>query len=246
MRLTTCCSGRSTPSPALTKAGQIAALYLMKVTYYLEVLSSWCHWVEPVWSELKNRYAQKVQFEWRIALMNAEDFPVSREQCDWFYRRSGGTVMRSSVMLNSGWMTEGVSDYSGASLVAEAGKDFGILDDRLRLALAHAALCEGKKVGDLAVAASVGAKASGIAVKRLRTRASSAAVRARVEASTADFMSHRISQRPAFVIENAIGDKAVFSGLVALNPLAATIDAMLDDAAAYAAHAAHYGNPPKA
>ena len=28
----------------------------MKVTYYVEVLSSWCHWVEPVWAELKQRY----------------------------------------------------------------------------------------------------------------------------------------------------------------------------------------------
>jgi hypothetical protein len=70
-------------------------------------------------------------------------------------------------------------------------------------------------------------------------------VRARVDASTADFHSHRITQRPAFVLTDAIGDKAVFSGLVRIEPLAATIDAMLSDTAAYAAHAAHHGNPPK-
>ena len=50
----------------------------MKVTYYLEVLSSWCHWVEPVWARLKSEYAGRVEFEWRIALMNNGDFPVSR------------------------------------------------------------------------------------------------------------------------------------------------------------------------
>ena len=73
-----------------------------------------------------------------------------------------------------------------------------------------------------------------------------AAVRARVEGSTAEFLAHQIAQRPAFVLTSAIGDKAVFSGLVRLEPLAATIDAMLTDAAAYAAHAAHYGKPPPA
>ncbi len=52
----------------------------MKVTYYLEVLSSWCHWVQPVWTELKARYAGRAEFEWKIALMNPGDFPVSQAQ----------------------------------------------------------------------------------------------------------------------------------------------------------------------
>jgi hypothetical protein len=69
-------------------------------------------------------------------------------------------------------------------------------------------------------------------------------VKARVEASTREFSSHQISQRPAFVLTDAIGDKAVFSGLVRLEPLAATIDAMLADTAAYAVHKAHHGGPP--
>jgi predicted DsbA family dithiol-disulfide isomerase len=218
----------------------------MKVTYYLEILSSWCHWVEPVWADLKARYSGRVEFQWRIALMRPEDYPVSRAQTDWFYRRSGGTVMHSSTMLHSGWVEEereGV--YLGPNLVAEAGRDFGILDDTIRLAISDAALVKGKKVGDIAVSAAVASKASGIAAKRLRARAESAAVRARVEASTAEFFSHRISQRPAFILEDAIGDKAVFSGLVRIEPLAATIDAMLHDTAAYAAHAAHFGTPPK-
>jgi hypothetical protein len=57
-------------------------------------------------------------------------------------------------------------------------------------------------------------------------------------------LSHQINQRPAFVLTDAIGDKAVFSGLVQLEPLTATLDAMLADTAAYAAHKAHHGPPP--
>jgi len=217
----------------------------MKVTYYLEVVSSWCHWVEPVWSELKTRYAGRAEFEWKIALMDPGDFPVSRTQCEWFYRRSGGSVMNSPYMLNSGWYeAERQGNYSAPNLVAEAGKDFGVTDDRIRLAIAQAAVRDGKKVGDLGVAIGIAAKAGKVEAKKLRKAAESVAVRTRVEASTAEFLSHQISQRPAFILTDAIGDKAVFSGLVRLEPLVATIDAMLADTAAYASHRAHHGAPP--
>lgn len=221
----------------------------MKITYYLEVLSSWCTWVEPTWAELKTRYAGRAEFEWRIALMNPADFPKSREQCDWFYRRSGGTVMRSPFMLNSGWFEASrEGHYEAPSLVAEAARDFGFSSDEIRLALAHAGVREGRKVGDLAVAVEVAVQAGGgrLAADTLSAAAASAAVRARVDASTQEFLSHQINQRPAFVLTDAIGDKAVFSGLVRFEPLAATIDAMLNDTAAYAAHKAHHGGPPAA
>lgn len=218
----------------------------MKVTYYVEVLSSWCHWVEPVWAELKRRYAGRVEFEWRIALMRPEDFPVSQAQCDWFYRRSGGTVMQSAYALNSGWFeAERKGRYEAPNLVAEAAKDFGFTGDEIRLAIAHAAVREGQKVGDMAMAVKVAAKAGKIEPKKLRAAAESNLVKDRVATSTADFLALQISQRPAFVLTDAIGDKAVFSGLVRLEPLVATIDAMLADTAAYAAHKAHHGEPPK-
>ncbi|MDB6167873.1 MAG: DSBA-like thioredoxin domain protein [Verrucomicrobia bacterium] len=218
----------------------------MKITYYLEVLSSWCAWCEPTWDALKERYGTRVEFEWRIALMKPEDFPVSREQCDWFYRRSGGTMMHSPEMLNSGWFEAARAGiYHAPNLVTEAGRDFGFEGDDIRRALSYAALREGKKVGDMATAAAVGAKAGKIDAKKLRAAAESKAVKARVEASTREFFAHQISQRPAFVLTDKIGDKAVFSGLVRAEPLIATIDAMLSDTAAYASHAIHHGDAPK-
>jgi predicted DsbA family dithiol-disulfide isomerase len=221
----------------------------MHVTYYVEILSSWCNWVEPVWAGLKQRYAGRATFDWRIALMNPESFPRSREQCDWFYRRSGGTVMHSPIMLNSGWLEpERNGHYEAPNLVAEAARDFGFEGDEIRLALARAGVGEGRKVGDLATAVAVAVETGGrrLNAKKLRAAAESKAVRDRVAASTQAFLAHQINQRPAFVLTDAIGDKAVFSGLVRLEPLAATIEAMLADTAAYAAHAAHHGKPPAA
>ncbi len=231
---------------ALTRHGLDADFRPMRITYYLEVLSSWCTWVDPVWAQLKERYAGRAEFEWKIALMNPDDFPVSREQCDWFYRRSGGTVMRSPFMLHSGWFEpERKGNYEAPNLVAEAGKDFGFVGDEIRLALAHAALRDGEKIGDLTTAVSVAARAGQLDAAKLRARAESPEVRARVDASTKEFFAHQINQRPSFILTDAIGDKAVFSGLVRLEPLVATIDAMLSDSAAYAAHATHFGPPPK-
>jgi len=230
----------------------------MKITYYLEVLSSWCHWVEPVWAELKTRYAGRVEFNWRIALMRPEDFSVSQGQCDWFYRRSGGTVMGSTYLLNSGWLEpERKGHYEAPNLVAEAARDFGYTGDEIRLALSHAALREGQKIGDLATAVKVAVKAANrlrqgspaarqeIEAKKLRAAAESNLVKDRVATSTADFFALQINQRPSFVLTDAIGDKAVFSGVVRLEPLVATLDAMLADTAAYASHQAHHGGPPK-
>jgi len=225
----------------------------MKVTYYLEVISSWCYWAEPTWAELKRRYEGRVEFEWKIASMRPADYPGSREQCDWFYRRSG-MMMGSPFMLNSGWLEpwrDGL--FPAASYVAEAGKDFGITGDELRLALAHAADREGIKVASMDPAIKVAVKAAEagalgatkLDAKKLRARAESAEVAKRIAASTAEFFAHQIDQRPAFILTDGIGDKVVFSGVVRIEPLAATIDAMLADTAAYAAHKAHYGPPPK-
>jgi predicted DsbA family dithiol-disulfide isomerase len=216
----------------------------VKITYYLEVISSWCHWAEPTWAELKARYAGRAQFDWKVALMRPEDFPVSPAQTEWFYRRSG-TIVQSPYMLNAGWFEPKGGALANPNLVAEAAKDLGVTGDEVRLALSHAALREGRRVGEMAVAVAIAAKAGGLSPKKLRARAESAAVRARVDASTAEFHSHRVTQRPTFILESAIGDKAVLSGIVRAAPLFAAADALLADAAAYATHAAHFGGPPQ-
>lgn len=215
----------------------------VKVTLYLEVVSSWCHWVEPTWARLRATYSDRVSFDWKIALMDASGMPVSASQCEWFYRRSG-TLMQSSYMLNSGWYEAGLSEYLAPNLVPEAAKDFGVTDDRARIAIAEAALRKGAKVARWEVSAAIAAEACGLDPVKLLALAQSPEIEARARKTTAEFYALSINQRPAFLLENAIGDRAVFSGVVAYEPLAATIDAMLNDAAGYASFAAHFGGPP--
>jgi predicted DsbA family dithiol-disulfide isomerase len=169
--------------------------------------------------------------------------PTSREQEQWFYRRSG-MMMHSAFMLNTDWYDPSLPEWLVPNCVAEAAKDFGFIDDRVRLALARAALREGKNIAGWDVAAEIGAEAAAIESGKLLERAKLPAIEKRVRASTAEFRALQITQRPAFVIDTEIGDRAIFSGVVRLEPLAATLDSMLDDAAAYAAHKAHFGDPP--
>jgi predicted DsbA family dithiol-disulfide isomerase len=216
----------------------------INVTYFVEVTSSWCYWAEPAWAELKECYAgQPVDFDWKLALLGPSGIPASREQAEWFYRRSG-TMVRSPFMLNSGWFEPGLKEYLAPNLVAEAAKDFGVTDDRVRLAIADAALYEGKRVGQWKISAGIAAKAAKLNAKKLLARAQSSAIEKRARAATAEFHALKATQRPAFFIQSNIGDRAVFSGIAKAAPLIATIDVMLNDAAGYATHAAHFGPPP--
>jgi predicted DsbA family dithiol-disulfide isomerase len=216
---------------------------MLKVTYYLEVISSWCYWAEPAWAELKRRYNGKVDFGWKIALMPPEAYPTSKNQCDWFYRRSG-SLMRSSFMLNSGWFEPEIKQYLVPNYIAEAARDLGVVDDRVRLAIATAGVREGKKVGRWEVAGPIAAQAAGLDEGKLLARAKSPEIAAKAQASTVEFNALQVNQRPTFLIESSIGDRAVFSGIARAEPLAAAIDALISDEAGYESWKVHFGGPP--
>lgn len=207
-------------------------------------MSSWCFWSQPTWAELKHRYADRVQFDWKIALMDPEGLPKSRKQEEWYYRRSG-LMNRSPFMLRTDSYEPVLPEYLPANLVAEAARDLGVKDDTVRLALSRAILREGSKaIREIQVAAEVGAQASGLNPAQLAERARSPEIEKRIRETTAEWQGLKVSQRPTFLLDTEIGDRAIFSGVIKLEPIAATLDSMIDDAAAYAAHAAHFGAPP--
>ena len=216
----------------------------MKLTVYLDVVSSWCFWAEPMWAELKQRYADRLDFVWKIALMDATGFPKSVAQAEWFYRRSG-MLMRSPFMLKPGWFAPNLQECLAPNLIAEAARALGITDDRVRLALTDATVRDGIQTGEWEAAAEIGAKAAGLDRRTLLERARAPEIEGRVRATTAEFHALQVTQRPTFVLDSEIGDRAVFSGFAQIAPLAATIDAMLDDLVAYDAHAAHFGSAPE-
>ena len=92
----------------------------MKITYYLDVTSSWCFWAEPAWAELRTKFAGRVEFAWKIALLDAAALPPTLDALEWFYRRSA-KITRAAATLNPGWYEQGTLEYLVPNLVAEAG-----------------------------------------------------------------------------------------------------------------------------
>jgi predicted DsbA family dithiol-disulfide isomerase len=215
----------------------------LTITNYLDVISSWCYWATPAWEKLRASYGERVDFRWKIALMDKSGLPPTREHTEWYYRRSG-MLMRSPFKLDASWIELGRAEYLEPNCVAEAARDLGVEDDRAWLALSHAELGEGKKISVWEIAAQIAADATGLDRAQLLERAKSPEIEKRLRQSTAEFHALQVTQRPTFVIDSPIGDRAVFSGFAKAAPIAATLDAMLDDIVGYQAYAAHFGEPP--
>jgi predicted DsbA family dithiol-disulfide isomerase len=213
------------------------------MTNYLDVISSWCFWAVPAWRKLQERYGERVDFRWKIALMDKSGLPPTREAMDWYYRRSG-MLMRSPVRLRSDWPEFDREEYPEPNCVAEAAREFGVEDDRVWLALSRAELLDGKKISEWQVAAEIAAQAAGLDQTKLLERAKSPEIEARIRLTTQEFHDLQVTQRPTFVIDSPIGDRAIFSGFARFAPLSATLDAMIEDLVGYEAHAAHFGEPP--
>ncbi|MEP7248678.1 MAG: DsbA family protein [Spartobacteria bacterium] len=215
----------------------------LTITNYLDVISSWCHWAIPAWQEVREQYRDRVDFRWKIALMDQAGLPPTRAHTEWFYRRSG-MLMRSPVQLSAAWVEEGATEYVTPNCIAEAARDLGVEDDRAWIALSTAELREGKKINDWHLAAQIVVAATGLDEKQLLERAKAPEIEARIRQSTAEFHALQVTQRPTFVIDTPIGDRAVFSGFAKAAPLRTTLDAMLDDLVGYEAYAAQFGAPP--
>jgi predicted DsbA family dithiol-disulfide isomerase len=213
------------------------------VTYFIDLISSWCTWCEPAWASVKAEFADRADFDWKIALMDVSGLPTSHEQMEWFYRRSG-IITRSDRMLNSGWFVSGQTEYVAPNAVAWAARSHGITDDRARLLLAEAGLRNGEKIGDYTVCAKLVAKQFNLDAAQLEATARSTETQEALRIQTAEFHKRGATQRPSFVLQSRIGDYVLISGLISPEPLRASIRAMLDDVTAYDSYAAHHGSGP--
>ena len=91
---------------------------------------------------------------------------------------------------------------------------------------------------------AIASTATDLNPENLRKSAQSPEVEAIARKTTQEFHSLGVSQRPTFLIENDIGDRAVLSGTWTAAPLIGVIDSQLSDRAAYKSWAVHMGNPP--
>jgi len=212
------------------------------IEYFIDTCSSWVYLARETITRLRMAYGDRAAFTWRIALLEKSSaLGYTPDTMDWYYRRSHSIA---GEKLDPHWIVDGTTGSLEANLVVEAARELGIDDDRAWLAVAQAAMGAGRQVASFVGAADTVAQACGIDADRLVDLAQSAVIRDRIEASTKRFHDLGLSQRPAFVVRNAIDDEVRFSGLIAYEPIALTIETMLGDAAGYLAFARANGVGP--
>jgi predicted DsbA family dithiol-disulfide isomerase len=213
----------------------------LQLTYYVDVLSSWCFVAERALTALREQHGDRLAYEWRIAfLFNGGPMGYSPELAAWQYRRLEAV---SGVTLNPAWRESSADTTWWANLATEAARGLGVTDDRVRVAMARAAMVDGEHVGRREVALSVAARASGLAADELAREMELARTLERMWTSTNELRGMRLDVQPVFVFRNSIGDAAVLSGLFRPETLMGCASEMLAAVDSYAAYGAANAEP---
>lgn len=216
----------------------------LQLRYYVDVLSSWCFVAERALATLRERHGDRLAYEWRIAfLFNGGAMGYSPRLAAWQYRRNEAV---SGVKLNPAWRESAGDTTWWANLATEAARGLGATDDRVRLAMARAAMIDGEHVGRREVAISVAARASGLAEGELDEEMQRPRTLERMWASTNELRGMRLDVQPVFVLRNSIGDAAVLSGLFRPETLTTCASEMLAAVDGYAAYGAANAEPLEA
>ena len=199
------------------------------LTYFLDVLSSWCLIAEDALARVRQEFRDRIVYEWRIGALR-DRLNYTPEQLGWYYQRTHSVT---GTLLNNAWL-EGIEDGpKWADLAAEGARSLGCVDDRVRLALARAAMIDGKHIGRREVAVETAAQAGAIAAADLERAMDDPQTAARIRASSDELASYRAEMRPTFVVRNPINDVAVLSGCWRYELLAQAVRASLADIDAY-------------
>jgi predicted DsbA family dithiol-disulfide isomerase len=217
------------------------AMGKLKLIYYLDVLSSWSFAVEEPLGRLRETLGDRLDYEWRLAyLFGGGPMGYGKELNDWYYARNK-TI--TGITLNSAWRESAEDTTWWADLAAQAARELGFTDDRVRLALSRAAMVDGRHLGLRDVAIEVAAQAAGLPAKDIARAMDDPTTADHLRETTGQFAKLRVAVQPAFVMQNDIADMAVLSGLVRYETLWSCADEMLDASRKYAEYGARHPQP---
>lgn len=193
--------------------------------YYVDVLSSWCYVADRALERIREKYGEELNVEWRIAqLFGGGPLPYTGEDLAWYY---GRTAKATGVHLDAWWHDDPGDTTLHANLAAEAVRSLGVEGDAVRRGLAQAAMIERKPMGRRDEAIAEAARLSGLPAARIAAAMDSREVRERIAQTTKEFDDLALTQRPSFLLRDAIDDLAVFSGLYTFESFDAVIGEML-------------------
>jgi len=166
-------------------------------------------------------FGDAVGVEWRIALFNG-GAPVGEDASKWAWYYDRIEAM-TGVRLNPAWR-ESVEDSTLVpNAVAVAARRLGATGDTVRIALARAAMVDGRKVQHREIALDVAVEASGLDRAALAAAADDPQTRAEMDRTTAEYRALPVSVVPVFLVENPLEDVALLSGYFQAQTLLAVV-----------------------
>lgn len=211
---------------------------MIKLTHYLYILSSWSLAAEKAVDEVRRMFGDRLNYDWRIAVTDYDGTgQLTRDELEFFYARLEAIT---GEPMNLGWWYDGYN-WLVPDRTAAAARLLGAGGSEVRLALAEAGLRRGERITDVNVALQLASQASGLSVESLATQFDRPETALLLAQWSREFETSGVKLRPAFQLQNDIGDMVVLSGIWTREPLQTAIEALLADEESYAGFSKNIG-----
>ncbi|MBV8726512.1 MAG: DsbA family protein [Candidatus Eremiobacteraeota bacterium] len=195
----------------------------MRAEVFADVLSHWSFVAMPAVRQL----ASLAEVELVFAPSNfGNPLGFSAEEEMWAYRRGERTYRRK---LNPAWYEGPATNtyYANAATLAAAeisGDPIGIAEKMM-----SAAMEGGRLLGRAQVACETAASLCGATVEQIEARATSDAIRSKLDDGNRRLAKLLANERPTFCIVNDWGDFAILKGIWRAEPVQAVAHSLLED-----------------
>jgi len=191
------------------------------IVYYFDVLSSWSLISQPALEAVTTEFGDAVTIDWRVGLFN-DGAPLgeSAEKWAWYYTR---IEAMTGVKLDPAWRESDDDSTYYPNAVAVAARRLGVTGDTVRLALARAAMFDGRKVQHREIALDVAVEASGLGRESLSAAVDDRLTFAELSRTTREYRALPVNVLPVFQVTNALGDVAILSGYFQARSLRAVV-----------------------
>jgi 2-hydroxychromene-2-carboxylate isomerase len=203
---------------------------MIKMVHYFYTLSSWSLVAEDAVQEVRDRFGDQIEYDWRVAITDYGGAgPYPRAKLQFFYDR---LERATGKHINLDWWREGY-DWLVPDRVIAAARLLGATGNETRLAIARAGLVDGLSITEIDVAIEVAYRASGIDPRDLRIMLDDPQTMLYLFERSREFEQSGVAVRPAIVMTNDLGDRAVLSGIWNAEPILTAAQALLTDEMSY-------------
>ena len=211
----------------------------VRIQYFLDPLSQWCYIADRSLSNVRTLYPDRIELTYHFVPISGRD-PI---YVDAAGQRSA--YERSEMITGvhtTPWLRDEPRSTWQANTAILAATSLGADIEKARTAVSSAALERAVPLGDDGAAAALLADTFGIERSQLETAMESAVVLEQMNEAAHAFAQFGCTLRPAFVLENTIGDRIVLNGGWREPLLAEAVNALLSDAEGYERYHNHYGS----